>query len=607
MKTIKYIFCFAVLAMCFVSCKKDLLDTAPYSAVSSKNIWNSANLATQAVTGMYNVLLQNSGTSYTNSVDGANYLGLDAHTMSGLDPTVSPRNNWSSTFPLLNGNATPSSGMFSLAWKQLYEGIARTNDVIANIGSVPDMEDALKNRYIAEAKFLRAYFYYRLNCFYRGVPIYLEPTEVSEMTKPRNTESEVWAAILADLTDAINESNLPDRYEAGDSNYGHVTKGAAYALRGKVYMWTKEYDKAVTDLTNVTTMGYSLFQGEYKQLFKEENEQCPEMIFSIQCYELNTYGNQMTFKYGSRMTRGSCWDDFFGDADFIDTYETVDGKEFNWDDFIPGYTSMTPKERSVYFLRDAAGADGGMDPDGKYYKQMVNYGSDMSKYLPEGNEARIKAVYESRDPRLMQTYITPYSEYLGSPSGTPVTVTLRWPYLGDNTSKYSDLRSDDNSKYRYLVRKFVSEGNELEYRQYSPIDVPIIRYADVLLTLAEALNETGKTNEATTYVNMVRKRVGIAALNSNSYTTVTGQENLRQRIRREKRWELACEGVLYFDELRWGTWCDVKTPAGSGIKECWGVVNVGWTPAANHYMTWPIPATERQLNTSLTQNPGWAD
>ena len=130
---------------------------------------------------------------------------------------------------------------------------------------------------------------------------------------------------------------------------------------------------------------------------------------------------------------------------------------------------------------------------------------------------------------------------------------------------------------------------------------------DVLLTRAEALNETGKTNEATTYVNMVRKRVGIAALNSNSYTTVTGQENLRQRIRREKRWELACEGVLYFDELRWGTWCDVKTPAGSGIKECWGVVNVGWTPAANHYMTWPIPATERQLNTSLTQNPGWAD
>ena len=63
-------------------------------------------------------------------------------------------------------------------------------------------------------------------------------------------------------------------------------------------------------------------------------------------------------------------------------FRPVDGKEFNWDDFIPGYTSMTPKERSVYVLLDAACADGGMDPDGKYYKQMVNYGSDMSKYLP---------------------------------------------------------------------------------------------------------------------------------------------------------------------------------------------------------------------------------
>ena len=79
-------------------------------------------------------------------------------------------------------------------------------------------------------------------------------------------------------------------------------------------------------------MGYSLFEGGYKQLFKEENEQCPEMIFSIQCYEQDGYGHQMSFKYGSRVTYPGGWNDFYGDTDFIDTYERKDGKPFNWDD-----------------------------------------------------------------------------------------------------------------------------------------------------------------------------------------------------------------------------------------------------------------------------------
>ena len=101
----------------------------------------------------------------------------------------------------------------------------------------------------------------------------------------------------------------------------------------------------------VTTMGYDLFH-DYKQLFKEANEQCDEMIFSIQCTELNGFGNRMSMRYGSRTTRGSCWNDFYGSTDFMDTYEWKDGKPFNWEEIIPGYTTMTPNERSVFFLRD---------------------------------------------------------------------------------------------------------------------------------------------------------------------------------------------------------------------------------------------------------------
>ena len=82
---------------------------------------------------------------------------------------------------------------------------------------------------------------------------------------------------------------------------------------------------------------------------------------------------------------------------------------------------------------------------------------------------------------------------------------------------------------------------------------------------------------------------------------------MRNRIRREKRWDLACEGTLYFDELRWGTWYDSKLYEGSGLKECWGQTVISWTKNGDYYTKWPVPATERQLNTSLSQNDGWVD
>ena len=612
MKAIKYLAFVSSLIMGASACQPDLLNTSPYNAIGSTNMWASANLANQALNGVYNAFLQSSG-DIENSVTSGNYLGLDAHLFAALDPTVSARNNWSSTLHLLNGNASSSNTEFSRAWKQHYEGIIRANDVIDNVGTVPNMSPELSAQYLAEAKFLRAYFYYRLNCLYRGVPLYLTTTPVSEFNKPRSTEAEVWEAIVNDLTDVINEPNIPGKYEAGDPNYGRATKGAAYALRGKVYLWMNEYKLAEQDFKEVGKCGYSLFQGEYKKLFKEENEQCSEMIFSIQCYEQDGYGNHMPFKYGSRVTYPGGWNDFYGDTDFIDTYETIEGKPFNWDDFIPGYSKMTPKERSVYFLRDGLTSGKGNFGSGNYRSlktKMEEYGADFSKYLDQGNEERIRKVYESRDPRLMHTYITPYSEYVGSPytaGGAEITYTMRWPFIENDLEEPLDLRSDTKKVFHYLVRKFVSEGAEHLDRSYSPIDVPLIRYADVLLSLAEALNEQGKTNEAVMYVNMVRERVGIAALNSNTYTQVKGQDDLRDRIRREKRWELACEGTLYFDELRWGTWYDVKLYEGAGVKECWGQSVVTWTKNGEHYTTWPIPATERQLNSALTQNDGWTD
>lgn len=572
----------AAIAM-LTSCRGDLMDLNPYDSISSGTMWTSESLADMGVTGIYNVLRSE------------NVAG-DLHKFDSYGVSADYRDG---NYSLLRGNATTSDGQFSGYWKIHYEGISRANDAIANLPNAP-LDESKMNRLVAESKFLRAYFYYKLNMVFKGVPLYLEPTELDGFTKGRNTEQEVWDQVIADLTDAINCADLPDKYAAGDGNYGRVTKGAAFALRGKVYMWMNNWAAAEADFRQVGNLGYKLFDGEYKQLFKEANEQCDEMIFSLQCIGESGYGNNFTFRYGSRVSYGSCWNTYLASTDFVDTYECADGKPFNWDDYIPGYNEMDPAARSVYFFRD------GLTDDEK--TTLAANGADMSKYLDSGNEARILAAYENRDPRLQMTIITPYAQYLGSTNSTDYTYTLRWPYRGYDTEEPFDIRTDTNNRFYYLFRKFVAEGStEIPNREYSPIDIPIIRYADVLLSLAECLNEQGKTDEAVTYVNMVRERAGAALLNSNEYTQVSGQDNMRERIRNERRWEFAGEGVNFFDEMRWKTWHESKMFEGAGLKQIWGEMQSSYSWGGDYLYNWAIPRSEIQMNGNLTQNDGWID
>lgn len=571
-------------------CQADLLDRTPYDSMSASRMWSNENLCDMGVNSIYNVLISNDVVGDLYKFD--NY-GISS-------------DYYKSDYTLTKGNISTTDSQFSNYWEINYEGISRANDAIANLPKAPIEDSDKKARLIAESKFMRAFFYYKLNMMYKGVPLYLEPTDIKSFTKARNTEDEVWNQVISDLTDAINTKSLPDKYKAGDGDYGRVTKGAAYALRGKVYMWMKQWSKAEADLRQVGACGYKLFNDgtteAYKHLFKEMNEQSDEMIFSLQCIGQQGYGNDFSFKYGSRVTFGSCWNNFLVNTDFVDSYENADGSKFNWDDIIPGYNEMDVKKRSVYFFRN------NMTDDEK--KTMASdQGADMSKYLPTGNEARIRKAYEHRDPRLLMTVITPYSTYEGASSATSYTYTLRWPYRGSDTSEPFDLRTDTNNRFYYLFRKFVAEGaNEIPNRSYSPIDIPIIRYADVLLSLAECLNEEGgadKMNEAIQCVNQVRKRAGIAELNSNTYTQVKGQSDLRERIRNERRWEFAGEGVDFFDEMRWKTLKDVKFFNGAGLKQIWGENQYRNSWAGDYLYNWAIPKSEIQINSNLKQNEGW--
>ncbi|MGC4233987.1 MAG: RagB/SusD family nutrient uptake outer membrane protein [Niabella sp.] len=578
-----------LLILVFSGCKKTLLDTAPYDRLATENMWNSDNLTDLGVQGIYNALRLDINTG------GASH--LEIYQYDRLGPTGQTRD----ATGMLQGTITPNDGLFSNAWRYFYTGVIRANDAIANIPLKSPSPDNKKARLIAESKFLRAYFYFRLNQLWKGVPLYLEPTSYDEFMKPRSSEQEVWAQIISDLTDCINESNLPDKYASGDANYGRVTKGAAYALRGKVYMYTNEWTKAVADFQKVKDFGFKLF-GDYRQLFKEANERSDEMIFSLQNIGVPGLGSTTQFFCGTRSSFGSCWNTYLVSPNLVDMYEKTDGSIFRWDDIIPGYSGMTPQARQVYFLRDNMTSQEITAASGR--------GADMSKYLATGNEARIKTAYENRDPRLAVNVITPYSTYVGVLGADNNIVTSRFPYRTDGVPT-GDLRTDTGPLFYYLHRKFVYEGtSETLNRSYGPTDMPLIRYADVLLLWAEALNENGDVPGAISKVNEVRSRVampGLQQTNSLLPTYVTGQADMRERIRKERRVEFPNEGVIYFDELRWKTWRESTFGSGAGVQQVWGQNTHTYNWGGDYLYAWPIPAAERERNTSLTQNPGWPD
>lgn len=584
------------LGCCATGCVN--MDLAPLNQASEGTVWENASLAEQSVTGVYNVLYEGARDGWIGWFDiWGSMMDLDRNWIGGLDF-------------LFATNSSSSDRGSERWWKNYYGGILRANDVIANLPNVPGMDEAKASRLVSECRFLRSWWYYRLNILYGGVPYYTEPIKnTDDAKKARSTQDEIWDYLIDDLTLAINDANLPDKYDANSSDYGHVTKGACYALRGKVYMWKKEWQKAAADFEEVKKCGYSLYTGagadSYKQLFKEANERCDEMIFSLQCSSANNWecSENKGGNYGNRSMpddgtgTGIGWTNYIINPYFVDTYENADGSKFDWDDYIPGYNEMTPEQRSVYFLRD--------DATESELQLFANNGADMSKYITPGNEARIKAAYDHRDPRLAMSIVTPYSTYVGGREGVARNYTMRTPYRNVFGPEY-DLQTDVAQMTYYINRKFVGEGME-QLNFSSAIDLPLIRYAEVLLNWAEALNELDDMPGAVELVNEVRNRAGAQPLNSNGPTTVKGPDDMHQRIMNEMHWELVGEDVVFFEELRWRTWKDLKffKPDGvtpNGMCQIWGTNTYSYTWGGDDYWVLPIPAREMEMNPNMTQN-----
>ncbi|RBL90921.1 RagB/SusD family nutrient uptake outer membrane protein [Chitinophaga flava] len=307
-----------VLLTLTAGCGKSFLDVPPQGQQPAQEFWKSDADATKAVNAMYANLHEWRQVAF--AALGVEDLGSD-ETEKGSDPNdASFFNNFD------NFTVTASDGQVADFWKGQYQEINFCNQILDNVPGIK-MDETLKTRYLAEAKFLRAYAHFRLVRAFGDVPLRLKvPKTPEEYDLPRSPKAEVWAAIEKDLTEAA--AVLPERYNATD--IGRATKGAALAMHAKVAMYQKKWQDVLNYTNQVMALGYTLFP-DYEKMFRIPNENCSESIFEIQCQTIignkDASNSQYSQIQGVKSQVGGGWGFNTPTQALVDAYEPGDPRK----------------------------------------------------------------------------------------------------------------------------------------------------------------------------------------------------------------------------------------------------------------------------------------
>ena len=565
--------------MAMASCES--LDIEPADQLSGTTFWQTEDHARQAAIGLYAAMKASwcFGMEFT--------FDMCSDIADGSSP-------WAD---VSRGTAfSSSSSGVANHWQYLYELIHRSNTVIRNVANMPISAETIE-QVTGEAKFLRAMAYFRLLNCWGGVPYYDETCDINEefgsLNAPRCDVEVLRANILADLDFAVD--HLPVRWP--ESDLGRVTRGAALALRGKVYLYNQQWERAIADFEDVVynrtaDYGYELHP-DYESLFRLYNgAHSPEMIFSIQSIDGNVsgYALDIVSYFGNKSTmRLIAGNAIVPSVTLVDMYENLDGSPFDWDDVFAGFNGGTSEFRRA--LMSVA----------------IDQGSTTVTSTLDCDTSKVMDAYRLRDPRLCLNVITPYSHYLGTDAGSnPRDKQFVFADATKGGSPMEAMAFIRNSEgwNSYFWRKWIPTGNLDGYwGEYNrtPYEFPLIRLADVLLMLAEAYNETNHTDLAIAEVNKVRARVNMPLLGSGpEWLNVAGKDDMTERIRRERACELAGEGPRYWDLRRWG----ILKESVKDAKDIFGDLMYTRSYQPRHEL-WPIPLTEMDRNLNLTHNPGW--
>ena len=523
-----------------------LLDKNPLDSLSTSTFWKTESDALLALTGVY----QQNGMTGTGAKQSFNLWNQDTHLRLFEATTDNGFEKDNNVTDFNNGDLASSYGPVSELWATTYKSIVKCNNFLENIDKVS--MDAFKLEEMkAEVKTIRAFDYFYLAFLWGDIPLVTKVLSVNEANSvSRDPKNKVIEFIISELQSAI--PNLPTT--RSDKEYGRITKGGALGILGRIFLSEKRWEDAKNTYKQIIDLGIYSIDSRFSDLFIEKGENSKEfLLISKRMPEI--YGNSILL---------SC-------------------VGFTWG----GYHHYSPYNELV---------DEFECTDGKYIKESPLFESEKP--------------YENRDPRLLKTIMVDnISEYKG---------TLYIAHPDSSPTLYQDQLTR-RPWSGYMVRKFCDESYTGNLRTYG-CDFPMIRYAEVLLSYLEANIESGSAitqNLLDETINKVRGRAEIKM----PPVIETDPNKLTTILRRERRVELAWEGLRLFDLFRWRTAHTLLKGRFHGMKVCSKEKAPTYTKvpvnSEGYYFCeetnfrenvdylWPIPQSERDVNSNLTQNNGY--
>lgn len=570
--------CFLSAGSIFVACNDAFLEELPRGVFSENILKNRAGVEGLLV-GAYSLLDGVGGPAGNWEAAGSNWVFGDVTSddaYKGTDAGDQIEIN-----PIERYEPLPTNGYFNLKWRHVYDGVARSNDVLRLLPEATDIPAEEQKRIAAEARFLRGFYHFEAKRMWNKVP-YIDEETINysdfNTAKVPNT-ADIWPQIEADIKHAYE--NLPETHV----QIGRVNKWAAGAYLGKVYMYQNKFQQAKEVFDDVIAKGmttggkkYALNE-EYHDNFRVIGNNSAESVFAYQS-SVNDgsngsnarWGDVLNFTYGGGP--GGCCGFHQPSQNLVNAHKTQDGlpmlDTFNQVDVENDQGIATSQPFDPYA--------GPLDP--RLDWSVGRRGIPHLDWGPHPGAAWI------RD----QAYGGPYSPKKNH-------------YYKADEGKFTDASSWTSG----LVA----------------ININLMRFADVLLMAAEAEVEVGSMEKAREYVNMIRARAangegfvkkadGTPAANYviSTYTTPwTDKAMARKAVRFERRLELAMEGHRFFDLVRWGTAAEtLNAYLGKERNLRQYLIGAEFTPGVNEYF--PIP--EQQIIDSsvggqptLTQNPSY--
>jgi len=471
-----------------LSCNKDYLNRFPESDPNSATYYTTADQLTLAINAAYNNLsYQQDGFPYQMQLEGTSDLVWQR-------PATDAQ-----TIGL--GQHTSNTTMIRTIWTQSYIGIGRCNALLENMIKAKSVTTAAQySRIEGEAKFLRAYYYGTLISLYGDVPLVVKSMPTEESYLARTPKAEVLNAIFSDLDSAA--AKLPLSYTGTD--IGRATKTSALAFKSRIALYNAKWDVAAAASKAVIDLGYHALYPNYRNLFMYVGENSRESILAFD-YKLTIRTNAAPQNNQARNSSG--FSGLIPTRALADSYECTDG--------------LTIDKSTLYSTADP---------------------------------------FKNRDPRMRQTLLGDGDTWFGAGG-----ITFNMTFHPDSTtcSRYTpsfakipnlEVTNAFSSYSGFIMKKYL-DPQDIAVPNQSELAFMLIRYAEVLLNYAEAKIELNQIDASVLdAINLVRARgYGVAATQTTLYPAIktTNQTELRAIVRRERKIELAGEGLRVFDIRRW--------------------------------------------------------